>query len=255
MHVQSLTVYALLPLLVAFQGAMAQSVSDEEPVPPLPDPLQIRLPANTRAEVSVTRTQALTDTEAADPIRRQWYPDLQKASYLRDERNLSVDYEWEGGKKSSAYRLGGQVVFSASLRFVDDIRTGGAGAPDWSRSDFPEAGWISLKDYAGRQTVGGRTCYVFDRRKGVKDVESRRARIEQHLREQGITDPAAVVALGRNMLEGEVPTGRVWLDTKTLLPIQVEEGAMLYRYTYKAAPEQKVIPTGIYKRFLESKGG
>lgn len=232
--------------------AFAQASEEKVEAPPLPTPLQIRLPAHTKAEVTITRTRPLSDAETADALRRDWYPDLQKMTCLRDDRNFEVNYEWEGGKKTSAYLWNGRLIFSASVRIPEDIRTGGVGAPDWSKSDFPEAGWIRAEDYAGKQILSGRVCYVFDRQKNARTPEQRRASIERELRELGVTDPRAFAQMRDNMLAAPAAVGRVWLDAKTLLPLQVENEAFRFRYTYSSVPEIKVSPEGIYRKFVET---
>ncbi|MDX6767608.1 MAG: hypothetical protein SFU85_12555 [Candidatus Methylacidiphilales bacterium] len=172
------------------------------------------------------RLRPLPEEERTNQNRLKWQPDPVSAVYARENGQLAMQARWEGGKVSEFYVRGGYLIFQGSLRFPSDIRivevhAGDRSAPDLSKGDFPEIPALRRADYVRTENIQGKKIYVFEC--SSADATGLTAQ------SKGLSE-AATRALAE---QTEAPAQQhvLWLDAKTLLPVQYRNKDFVYDYT------------------------
>jgi hypothetical protein len=207
-----------------------------DPTTPVPKKLpgKLNIPANTRVEVTGARKSPIYRPPAANAQRLLFSPDLVSAIIERGARDVHATFNWEGGRSSEAFIIHGMCFRPASLAFPNSVTTtspyitfqlNSEYSNEGAGGDFPSVAWYSPSTFAGTATINGNKVLVFA---------------------QSGANPKATV----------YPDGdSVCLDASTYLPVWVADGRFVYTFTYVAAPNVQIEPTGMMLSVIQRQFG
>jgi hypothetical protein len=207
-----------------------------DPTAPVPKklPAKLNIPANTRVEVTGARKSPIYRPPAANAQRLLFSPDLVSAIIERGARDVHATFNWEGGRSSEAFIIHGAGFRAASLAFAGSVtvtspyisfRLSGGDSNEGAAGDFPSVAWYSPSTFCGTATMNGNSVLVF-------------------------------AQIGSNAKTATYPDGNsVCLDASTFLPVWVADGNFVYTFTYVAAPNVQIEPTGMMLSVVQRQFG
>ncbi|MDZ4787338.1 MAG: hypothetical protein SH807_00160 [Blastochloris sp.] len=131
-----------------------------------------------------------------------------------------LEKKWSDNKKTGAwifapYQLE-EATYSPGLIEIRDANSGTDG--DFTKSDFPDLGWINESNYITTDKVGGKLCYLF-KKPAASFLSDVRMSPEFTL---AVVDPK------------KLTEDKVWVSVETQLPVQIEVSGKIFEYSFSA---------------------
>jgi len=209
--------------------------SSVKPPPNLPAKLDI--PANTRIEVKAWRKKPLPPPLlplAPDNPRFLWAPDLESAVIERNEQDIHAVFHWQGGRSNEAFVIRNLCFTKPTFAYpnlvtvtgsVLNLRLNGQSQGAGASGDFPGIDWYSPAAFAGKASFNGSSVLVFT--------------------------PGGKKAAADSFPAGEY----VCLDSKSLLPVLLDNGFFIYTFTTSPALDVQIDPQGLYQEAMKKQFG
>jgi hypothetical protein len=224
---------ALSILLIAFLVLGTTSASLAAPdAPPPPYVGPAPAPGSWTIDVQQKRPALPKSTDpklaALQTLLLKMHPRLLQQIVQQSGRIRHEETHWEDGTQDVLWFYGGSTMFHPRYYTPENILMfppGSSGAPQQSKSNFPDLDWIRPETFAGTTTYQGAKCYLYK-----------------------MTRPP--LAGGDILAPADNVEVSAWIDAKTLLPIAVEDPALVKRYTFKSGPVTLEL-TGPFARAYE----
>jgi hypothetical protein len=203
---------------------------------PLNLPATLDVPKNMRIEVKVWRKKPIHYPTPPDPnsMDIMMDPDLESATVERDQQNIHATFNWQGGRTSEAFVIGGYCFRKINFRYPDLVMASGPvlnfwlnrpGLDDIGHGDFPGITWYTPSTFVGTASVNGTSVLVF----------------AQYPIKPG-TDT--------------LPDGNyVCLEPKTFLPLYMDDGIRVFTFTYTPDSNIQINPQGPYLKAIQKQFG
>jgi len=215
-------------ILLAASTSWAQKASPSPSVPPLPSgPLLKRAPDFSQwvaATLHVLKKPAKPEAALDLPVPSGKETPRRVFVTKTGEMRHVVTVEPNGSSSDLWFKEEMEVVCMPGWKYpyianVHDPRN--PFAKDFSRTDFPECGWISAKNYQGIQKVSGRDCILFGEKVKV------------------VADPDAPAPIPpQTSSSDEVSFSRAAVvDLETRLPVTEITGDEITTYQFGPAPQ------------------
>ncbi len=239
-----LMILLLLPAAARAQDPSPPSDFDSSAPTPKNLPAKLNIPLYTRIEVTAWIKGAPPRNPSQPPDRNNmsllWDPHLESAVIESDQQDVHAVFQWEGGRSSEAFLIHGLCFRLTCLAYPQIVAITSSALDFWIGSqdptegmggNFPGVSWYSPSAFAGTASLNGSRVFVFA--PGGKKTK-------------GDEKPAT----------DTYPEGPSFcLDSKTLLPVWLDDGKSLYSFTYLPAHNVQINPQGYYLRAIQRKFG
>jgi hypothetical protein len=177
-------------------------------------------------------------------------------------RSRRMIREWSDGSKTEYWMVDGTVFEeepgTPNVSFTTSASRASAVVdlgPDYTKSDFPELDWISLKNYVGAKTLNGRPCYVFEAPAGGQSSDRQEA-----LKNQMAAVMKADAVKKHKIVPADAPpqptppslVKTAWIDGVTRLPAAFNDGVQLKTYSFTALATTEPQPPDRFQAAIQN---
>jgi hypothetical protein len=242
----SFSLLTLLSTLLFFPLAgMAQTAA-----PPLPTnfdsgaltpknlPDKLNVPPNMHIAVTAWVKGAAPRNPSLPPDKNNmsllWDPHLESAVIDSNDKDAHVGFQWEGGRSSEAFLIQGACFRLTCLAYPQVVAMTGKALDFWvsrqssdngASGTFPGVSWFSASTFVGKASLNGVDVFV-------------------------------LAPGGKGPGMDTFPAGEsLCLDTKTLLPLRVDDGKSIYSFSYTPDHNVQIDPQGFYLKAIKNQFG
>jgi hypothetical protein len=206
-----------------------------------PSPTPVVLPKPILAKLPAMASWTITSVERRDQAGKDGKSKSSKLTasgkkvFIKAEHLLQVIKADAEGHQMHQWRVGNTQYLvspgSADVGVMDPT------SDEYIKGDFQNLEWIKESNFAGMETFQGRECWVFKDR-------------VLHATRQEIEDAKARAADdGTSFDENTYYVEEIaYVDSKTQLPVVVQEGEVLYAYAFGTPPGVLTPPSNIQHR-------
>ncbi len=136
---------------------------------------------------------------------------------------------WSDGIESETWYMDGHVIYRQPHFLSDDVAVVEE-ATYFAQGDFPNLFWVNKDTYKRQEIREGRLCYYYE------------------------SDPSAVPGRVSASLQGQLqrpPVFKAWIDVKTKLPVVLDQGKLIEKYSFSAGTSQSISLPPLFARKLE----
>jgi hypothetical protein len=247
---------AVLPTFAQTPPAPAAPATEVKPAQgKLRTPLVARAPSRAEWTVRLTRSfdggwesdaswEQQTDTAMSDrQVRSVNYSKDSELSSYRLKTSWSdgtSEEEWIIMGNHVAERAGGRGLYIVGAEQTLSKELG-------KSTDFPELNWVEPAQLKGVKAYKGRQVYVFQVEFDQKKLSSDEARMVAFARQ------AKPNAKPSEVLQPKVTQVMLYLDVETQLPVLYNDGSVIRRYDFSAAPSTRLQPPKRTMDFLKAR--
>lgn len=190
-----------------------------------------------------------------------------KIGVIRGAKNKRIIRAWSDGSTTEQWYCDGATLYEQPgtsdvyVFTAADLSDRLSFIPNFGLGDFPELGWISLKNYAGAKMLEGRPCHVFQLRAGsVTDPQElmrmERIGLAESIASAGEQNPNDPQGRERHAeikpRDPEAVIKTAYLDVETKLPVALVSYGRLSTYTFGKPPESEPQPPKKFSDALEA---